>query len=155
MLHFLSGGGIVYLNREAIKKFVERIKWLWLAECICLTILWYWVPEVVFKVDVTMLKNLVLFMVWIMYVISINSKILNNKVMKYISGISLELYLAQMIVFRILEKIHGLYLLGCGWDGFILSWIIIVAGLIVFIEIWKRAWTIIKKEWIYLKLENI
>lgn len=99
-----------------------------------------------FKVDVTMLKNLVLFMSWLMYAISVNSKILSNKVMKYISGISLELYLAQMIVFRILEKVNGLYLLGCGWCGFISSWIMIVAGLIVFIELWKRAWTIVKKQ---------
>ena len=143
---FFVGGGIAYLNRKTIKKFVEHVRWLWLTGCICLTILWYCMPEEMFKVDVTMLKNLVLFMSWLMYAISVNSKILSNKVMKYISGISLELYLAQMIVFRILEKVNGLYLLGCGWCGFISSWIMIVAGLIVFIELWKRAWTIVKKQ---------
>lgn len=124
---------------------MEHVRWLWLAVCICLTILWYCMPGEILKVDVTMLKNLVLFMLWLMYAISVNSNILSNKVTRYISGISLELYLAQMLIFRMLEKINGLYLLGHGWYGFILSWIMIIAGLIAFIEIWKRAWTIMKK----------
>ncbi len=85
-----------------------------------------------------MLKNLILFLPWLMYAISVDSKVLSNKVMKHLSGISLELYLAQMVIFRVIEKAKGLYLLGHGWISFATVWVAVVVGLIVFIEIWKR-----------------
>lgn len=147
---FFVGGGIVYLNREVIKGFVQRFRWLWLASCLCLTVFWYLAPGEVLGADITMLKNLALFLPWLMYAISVNSKILSNKVMKYLSGISLELYLAQMIIFRIAEKVHGLYLFGHGWISFLLVWIAVVIGLIMFIEIGKKAWTLGQRK---LKLE--
>lgn len=47
-----------------------------------------------------------------MCAISANGKVLNNKAMKYLSGISLELYLAQMVIFSLIEKIHDFIFLG-------------------------------------------
>lgn len=85
-----------------------------------------------------MLKNLILFLPWLMYAISVDSKILSNKVMKYLSGISLELYLAQMVIFRVVEKAKCLYLFGKGWISFVVVWILVVAGLIAFVELWKQ-----------------
>lgn len=93
-----------------------------------------------------MFKNTVVFMPWLMYAISVDSKILSNRIMKYLSGISLELYLAQMVIFRIVEKVHCLYLAGNGWQSFIMVWIIVIALLIVFIEVWKRIWTLIQRK---------
>ena len=87
-----------------------------------------------------MLKNLVLFLPWLMYAISVDSKILSNKVMKYLSRISLELYLAQMVIFRVIEKAKCLYLFGHGWLSFLVVWIVVIVGLIVFIEVWKKAY---------------
>lgn len=66
--------------------------------------------------------------------------------MWYLSGISLELYLAQMVIFRVVEKTHGLYLFGHGWLSFVDVWIAVVVGLIMFIEIWKKAWAIVHKK---------
>ena len=57
--------------------------------------------------------------------------------MKYLSGISLELYLAQMVIFRVIEKAQCLYLVGNGWVSFLLVWIVVILGLIAFIEVWK------------------
>jgi len=87
-----------------------------------------------------MIKNLFLFLLWLMYAISVDSVILNNKVMQYLSEISLELYLAQMVIFRVVEKLRCLYLMGHGWSSFLLVWVAVVVGLIVFIEVWKKAW---------------
>ena len=147
---FFVGGGITYLNREAIKRLVQRYRWLWLAGDICLTVLWYLTPGKVLETDVTMLKNLAMFLPWLMYAISVKSRILSNKVMEYLSGISLELYLAQMVIFRIVEKAHGLYLFGHGWVSFIAVWAAVVIGLILFIEICKRVWVLVQRK---LKLE--
>lgn len=142
---FFMGGGIVYLNREAIKGFVQRFRWLWLAACVCLTALWYLMPGEVSGLDVTMPKNLVLFLPWLMYAIGVKSRILSNKVMSYLSGISLELYLAQMVIFRVVEKAHALYLFGKGWLSFISAWLMVVVGLMVFIEVWKKFWAIVNR----------
>lgn len=81
-----------------------------------------------------------------MYAISVKSPVLSNRVMKYLSGISLELYLAQMVIFRVIEKIHCLYLLGHGRPSFLLVWVGLVVGLIVFIEIWKRLWALAQRK---------
>jgi len=110
---------------------------------------WYFVPDD--DGAITMIKNTALFMPWLMYAISVDSKVFSNKVMKYLSGISLELYLAQMVIFRVIEKIHCLYLFGHGWVSFLLVWVGLVIGLIVFIEIWKQLWALAQ---IKLKLES-
>lgn len=133
---FFVGGGTAYLNREAIKGFVRRYRWAWLAGCVGLTTAWYFVPAG--SSGIWMLKNLILFLPWLMYAISVDSKILSNKVMKYLSGISLELYLAQMVIFRVIEKVKCLYLFGHGWLSFVIVWVAVIVGLIVFIEVWKR-----------------
>ena len=135
---FFVGGGTAYLNRDAIKGFVQRYRWVWLTGCVGLTIIWYFVPGD--NAGSMMLKNLVLFLPWLMYAISVDSKILSNKVMKYLSRISLELYLAQMVIFRVIEKAKCLYLFGHGWLSFLVVWIVVIVGLIVFIEVWKKAY---------------
>lgn len=107
--------------------------------CICLTVLWYMVSRELAGIETFFVKNLVLFLAWLCYYISVNSKILSNRIMKYLSGISLEIYLAQMVIFRVIEKAKCLYLFGTGWISFISVWIAVVLGLIVFIEIYKCA----------------
>ena len=136
---WIIGGGLVFLYRKEIKAFVQRFRWVWLGCCVVLDVIWHFVPGEIADVDIWMLKNLMLYMPWLMYAISVDSMILNNKAMKYLSGISLELYLAQMVIFRVIEKFHCLYLAGFGWMSFLIVWIAVVAGLIVFIEVWKKA----------------
>lgn len=133
---FFVGGGYSYLNREEIKEFVLRHRLLWLGVCTALTIAWYIAPQA--NEGILMVKNLILFLAWLWYAISVNSKILSNKLTRFLSGISLELYLAQMVIFRVIEKVGLLYKLGTGWIGFITVFIATVAGLIIFIEAWKK-----------------
>lgn len=110
--------GIAYLYRNEIKGFVQRFRWVWLAGCVGLNVIWHFVPGEIAGTDVWMVKNLALYLHWLMYAISVESKILSNKVMKYLSGISQELYLAQMVIFRIVEKVKCLYLFGKGRISF-------------------------------------
>lgn len=84
-----------------------------------------------------MAKNFVLFSMWLCYGISVESKVLNNKFMSFFSSISLELYLAQMVIYRLVEKAGLLYIFGNGWVSFLVMWVLIVIGLIVFIKIYK------------------
>ena len=141
---FFVGGGTTYLNREKIKEFVGKHRWLWLGGCIALTVAWHLVPTD--DVGILLVKNMILFLPWLWYAISVKSVVLSNKVMSFLSGISLELYLAQMVIFRVIEKAGLLYKLGTGWISYIAVWIATVAGLIVFIEIWKRCHDLLLKQ---------
>lgn len=42
--------------------------------------------------------------VMLLYAITSNVKVLDNKIAKFLSGISVEIYLCHMMVFRILQK---------------------------------------------------
>ena len=140
---WIIGGGITYLYRNEVKGFVSQHRWLWLAGCVVLDVIWHFVPGEVGGTDIWMLKNLVLYLPWLMYAISVECSFLSNKVMKYLSGISLELYLAQMVIFRAIEKANGLYLFGKGWVSFIFVWIVLLVGLIAFIGMWKKIYGIV------------
>ena len=135
---FFIGGGYSFLAREKIKNYVSRHRGLWLSSCIVLTAVWYLSPNEICKIDILVLKNLILFLFWLWYAVSVKSAALNNKVTNYLSGISLELYLAQMVIFRAVEKVGLLYKFGTGWISFIFVWIAVVTGLILFVQIWKK-----------------
>ena len=76
--------------------------------------------------------------------------ILSNKVMRYLSSISLELYLAQMVIFRFIEKLRLLYVFGDGYLSFIFVCLLTVGGLIAVIALWKLAvklfWRLFRKK---------
>jgi peptidoglycan/LPS O-acetylase OafA/YrhL len=84
-----------------------------------------------------MLKGLLMFVPWVCYSISVESKVLNNKITKWLSSISLEIYLAQSLVYLAVGKTIGNDWAGLSWKGFFLNWIMIAAGCIVFVMIWK------------------
>ena len=134
---WILGGACVFLFRNEIRAFIAKYRWAWLGGCVIIDVVWHLVPSEISGIDICVLKNLALYLPWLMYAISIDSKILNNKAMKYLSGISLELYLAQMVIFRCIEKANCLYIFGNGWLSFLIVWIAVVVGLIIFIEVWK------------------
>ena len=92
-----------------------------------------------------MLKGLLLFVPWICYSISVESKVLNNTVTKWLGSISLEIYLAQSLVYLAVGKTIGNDWAGLGWKGFFLNWLLITVGCIVFVMIWKVIEKIVSK----------
>ena len=107
---WILAGVVLYLYRDSIKLFIRKNRWAFLAFCVVVTVGRYFLPED--GRTISMLKNLVVFIPWLSYAISVESKFLSNKVMHYLSGISLEMYLAQMVIFRVIEKAKCLYLFG-------------------------------------------
>lgn len=54
---------------------------------------------------------------WLAYAIGVDSRFLSCRSMRWLSGMSVELYLAQMIVFRAVERLGQLYLFGTSGVG--------------------------------------
>lgn len=143
---FFAGGAMVYMYRDTIKKIITKYRWPYLIICIGASVFCFSLPNKGRYADLfILLRYLPLFMMWIMYSISVESKILSNRFVKYISGISFEMYLAHMFIFRVVEKTQVIYLIGNGISSLLLTCFIVVFGLIVFIPIWRL---------IYKKIES-
>jgi len=130
-------GGVLYLYRNEVKRFVSSHRWPCFAACVAITVLYYVLIHPRIDMNDPGAWMLLLFFSWLAYAISVESKFLNNRVMRYLSGISLEMYLAHMVIFRAVEKVKCLYLFGNGIISFVAVWIAVIIGLILFIEIYK------------------
>lgn len=105
--------------------------------CMAATVIWYVVPRQVGNIQLFTIKSLVLFMLWLSYAISVKGRFMDDRIMRYFGGISMEMYLAQMVVFRVIEKIGLLYKFGYGWLSFGIVMVLEIGLLVAGIELWK------------------
>lgn len=135
-LPLFIGGGLIYLYRDEIKFIGKKYRVFFLVGCLVATIAWYFIPK---KLTTPFyIGTLLLMCLWLSYAIGSSSKFLSSKPMRFLSNISMEMYLAQMIVFRIIEKLHLLYIFGNtgigGWISFLSVFALTIIGLICFIK---------------------
>ena len=149
------GGGIVYLYRDEIRIVCEKYRWGVFGGCVIVSCLYYMLPHKVGKIDISYYYLMLCFMLWLSYGVGVDSKILGSRIMKYFSSISMEMYLAQMIIFRLVEKCHLLYIFGTGWISYVSALVLTVLGLVIFIEGYKfltrsmeRCWANRKRHYI-------
>ncbi|WP_349612473.1 acyltransferase family protein [Lactiplantibacillus plantarum] len=134
---FFMLGGILFLYKEKILVLVRKLGILFLSFCCLVTVLYYIIPDHFIGINIFIFKQLVILTLWLLYAIGSDSKILNSKVLKLFSNISMEMYLAQMIVFRIIQRLNLLYVLGNGLLSFVFIFVIEIIGLVAFIEGYK------------------
>ena len=99
-------GGIVYLYRVKIRIAIRANKFTVAAVCIAVTVGYLLVQEYFLSLFARQVALIVLFLCWLASAISMKPKGLNNKVVAYLSGLSMEIYLAHMLVFRVVEKLN-------------------------------------------------
>ena len=100
-------GGIMYLYRAWLRE--PKFKMLWLVLAVGST-----VGQFAFNPKIlgdNYMYLLVVFCLWIMYAMTGGFaiggvKLLDNKVMKFFGGLSMEIYLCHMVMFRVVEKLH-------------------------------------------------
>lgn len=77
-------GGIIYLYRNTICEFCEKNKGKCLIGCVTITICRYYLDRgTIFSFYI----KLIFFTAWLIYTIGVSNRILNNKFMKFFSGI--------------------------------------------------------------------
>lgn len=105
---FFMAGGLIYLYRKALSK--ERFKYVWLLMGVAaIAIQLSFNPEKIFGNH--FLFWLLIFSLMLLYALTGgiqfgNFKLLDNKVMRFISDISMEIYLCHMLMFRAIEGLH-------------------------------------------------
>lgn len=130
---FFLAGCLMYLYRENIIAVVRKMEGLGLAICCLMTVLYYIVPHSIGTLKINEIQVLVLYALWIIYAIGTTSKLFCNRVTKFISGISMEIYLSHMLCFRVIEKIGGTRLLGTGIFSYI--FVIIICLILLMLAI--------------------
>lgn len=131
---FFLAGGLVYLYRNEIAGLVgggrngeEQLwkQWIFL-EVVVLSVVVYYI---IGGNTATWLLVSVMFLV---YAVSGYGGVMENKVTKFFSSISMEIYLSHMFIFRVLEKLHLNTLFGDGWLQYIILVIVVIVGASVF-----------------------
>lgn len=132
---FLSGS-VIYLFRENIETISVYNGALLLGFNIALSVVYYVNP--IKNQNFQYILLLLIFIGWVSYAIySADNIFLSNKIMKYLGAISFEMYLAHMIMFRVLQKAGLIYLFGYNAFSYFFTLIVIVLMLIVFINCYR------------------
>ena len=102
---FLALGGGIFMYKDSIKLLVGKFRWPFLVLCVVLTCIYWFVPAshdgFLFVVVMSVITA-----AWLCYAIGTNGKVLNNKVVSYLSSISMEIYLCHMMCFRAVQFLH-------------------------------------------------
>lgn len=109
-LCYFTAGGLVYLHRDEIVKRLKNNRIICLIALIAAGLSFYILPSEIAGVDILPIKLLLIFSYILCYAITFKSSILDNKLTRFLSSISFEIYLAHMIIFRVLERVGILHL---------------------------------------------
>ena len=100
---FFLMGGCIYLYKDKLCEFTKKNRWLMLSIC-WMTVVLFWIimpSSFLFVLTMSLLCGSLL-----IYAIGTEGKVLNNRFTKYLSGISMEVYLCHMMAFRGVEMLH-------------------------------------------------
>lgn len=137
-LPFFIAGCLVYLYKECIKKRIDTHPYVDLFICLFFTVIYYVIPRNVKNYNLNEILLLILYAIWLMYAINAKNIIFCNRIVNYISKISMEIYLAHMVCFRVIEKLGILRLFGTGVFSYVIVTAIVLVLLIISIPIVQR-----------------
>ncbi len=120
-------GGLVYLYRDKLSEIADKYRFALFFMCIVLAVLY-------FVVGASIVTILPLSAALLIYAIGRSDQrgILCNPVTKFISGISFEVYLCHMAVYRVLEKCGFIHLFGNEFISYCLTAMGTIGGSILF-----------------------
>lgn len=136
-LSYFLGGGLIYLYRNEIESILRKRKLVYGIVCIAVTILYYVIPDEVNGTSLIVVKTLILYLLWFCFAIGDEVGFMSNKFTKLISGISMEMYLAHMVFFRVIEKLNISRFLGNGYVAYIATYLLVLISLIVAIKLYQ------------------
>ena len=66
------------------------------------------------------------------------SYLLENRITKFVSGISMEIYLSHMVIFRIVEKLRLNRIIGNGWIQYVVTALSVLLGAILIAVVMQK-----------------
>ena len=127
-------GGLIYLYKDTIIHFFDNKRIFAFILMLLAIILFFTLPA---NSYLFLLKSILLIIMLIVYSISFDSKVLNNRITRFISNISFEIYLCHMVIFRIAERLNMTKLFSNNYISYIFLSLVIICGAIVLSYLFK------------------
>lgn len=126
-------GGLIFLYRKELAEFASKHKVIAGAILLIATVAY-------FAVDGNTLTMLFFCVAALIYTLGCKrgGGVLVNPVAKFLGGISFEIYLCHMVIYRVLEKLHLVHLFGNGLLAYIFTAVAVICGSVVFSVCAKR-----------------
>lgn len=135
---FFMAGGLVFMYKSEIEQFASGggKKWLVILICLGITIFYWLSADWQYGYCGVMIKTLVMG-AWLLFTIGFPNKVMHNKVIDYLSGISMEIYLCHMMSFRAVQFLHVSSYINNIHLCFLLTYLLTLSVAIVFSHIVK------------------
>ncbi len=138
-LCYFVAGGLIYLYRAEIERLVKTT---WVG--ITVTILGFVLVYVVklpldgnLAVFLGTTKKLIGFSMMMIGAMCADTKLWCNPITKFISSVSLEIYLAHMMVFRVIEKVGLTRIFGESMLSYVIVCILTIGGVLMFATVYQ------------------
>ena len=124
-IYFIAGG-LIFLYRKELAEFAAKYKVIAGAILLIATAAY-------FALGSSTLTMLFFCVAALIYTIGCNRRgVLVNPIVKFLGGISFEIYLCPMVSYRVLEKLHLVHLFGNGLLAYIFTAVAVICGSVVF-----------------------
>ena len=130
-LCYFIAGGLVYLYRDMLKVFSQKYHWLSFLIIILSIILF-------FVIGSNTITLLLISASMLIYSIGCLRGVLQNRFTKFLSSISMEIYLSHMMAFRIIEKGGMIRLFSNGIIGYVIVTILTICIAVLFTLFMKK-----------------
>ncbi len=133
-MYFVTGG-LIYLYRAELTKIVEKSPIFWFAMLILVTICYFSLFPTVFMLIVVFgLLTIIL-----LPEDRFKKIVFQNKAVRYVGSISMELYLCHMFVYRACEKAGLLHITGADIIDYFIMIVLVISGAIVMAAMINKA----------------
>lgn len=131
---FFIVGGLIYLYRETLGRWVATHRWLAAVLTIALSIGTFIVP---WGEGLPIARELVFYTILTIYALGSRDWLLNNPITRYLSRISMEIYLCHMMCFRVASLLSLDHFVADTTWLYVLTTLLTLAGAIVFSHVVK------------------
>ena len=124
---YFIAGGLIFLYRKELAEFASKHKIIAGAVLLIATVAY-------FALGGSTLTMLFFCVAALIYTLGCKrgGGVLVNPVAKFLGGISFEIYLCHMVIYRVLEKLHLVHLFGNGLLAYIFTAVAVICGSVVF-----------------------
>lgn len=139
-LCYLIAGGLIYLYRKELEQFSSKYRWISFEAIIVTVVLYFFIGGN----TITMLLVSVSMLIYALG--RTRGGVLSNPFTKFISSISMEIYLSHMVIFRVIERLGINTMIGNGWAQYAVTAVIVLVGAIIFSAIMKKLLDLLGKK---------
>lgn len=148
---YFGAGGLIYLYRHELMKLN---RWIGLGASAASAIIYYILGG-------NTAGCLLISACWLSYAIicagggtAWKSYLLENRITNFISGISMEIYLSHMVIFRVVEKLGLNQIVGNGGIQYVVTVVIVFLGAILFSVVVRKLFGLFEKKYAEIRIKK-